>query len=75
MMSEPDWSQIDATEEQVKAWMREQITSNAVARLLAGEPDTVAPRLAWEAHNHFHRPFHIRVLHKWAIDIIGEIDG
>jgi hypothetical protein len=50
-----DWSQQDATKEQIEAWLRQH----------AGEYDS-AILLAWVAHEHFCRPFHINVLQDMA---------
>jgi hypothetical protein len=61
MIDEPDWTQIDPTEDQVREWMREHAAAheNALA-------------LARAAHEHFARPFHIRVLERWALEVWGK---
>lgn len=51
----PDLTQTDATPTQVKEWMKTHAGEHAESRALA-----------WAAHEHFARPFHINVLQDWA---------
>lgn len=60
-MGEPDWTQRDATQEEVKAWMRER-------KEFTSEPNA----LAYAAFNHFARPYHINVMRKLAEEILAE---
>jgi hypothetical protein len=53
-----DWSQQDASNEVIRAWMKEQAAHVADA-----------PALARAAHEHFFRPYHIDVLRKMAAEI------
>ncbi len=52
--SEPDWTQQDASEATITKWMR----ANARGYTLE--------TLAYAAHEHFARPFHIDVMRKFA---------
>jgi hypothetical protein len=57
-VEELDWSQGNPTREQVLEWMRKRA------------PDFSDPvLLAFEAHEHFHRPFHIMVLLAMAVTV------
>jgi hypothetical protein len=69
MNDEPDWSQIDATEEQIKAWMHARVTDVTLESRSAKL--TFAGKLAWEAHEHFRRPFHLAVLRRFACQVLG----
>jgi len=60
---EPDWSQRDPSTQEVKDWMKER--SNTL-KFGDGSID----RLARNAFEHFHRPFHINVLLKWASEMV-----
>jgi hypothetical protein len=72
MTDEPDWSQIDATPEQIQVWMRARIADDAFALWLKVEaPEVLVARLAWEAFQHFHRPYHINRMKAWAAEILG----
>jgi hypothetical protein len=63
MTEEPDWSQRDADRETVLAWMRIHAFDFA-------DPEM----LAFEAHEHFCRPFHILVLRRMAIEAFEETE-
>jgi hypothetical protein len=56
---EPDWSQQDAPDEVIRAWMKEHAKG--------GDAET----LARAAYEHFARPFHLDVLRKMAAEIMA----
>ena len=56
-MSEPDWTETDPSEAEVKAWMKAQDIKDAL-------------ELANKANQHFARPFHITLLRNWAAEIL-----
>jgi hypothetical protein len=59
--AEPDWSQQTPDRETVFTWMRERAPDFRELELLA-----------FEAHEHFHRPYHIMVLLSMAVKVFEE---
>lgn len=60
MADEKDWTQVDATGDEVRAWMREHVLEH-----------TTPTELARAAHEHFARPFHLNVLIDMAEKLYG----
>lgn len=72
MAEKPDWTQRDATPDEIKAWMRDHAAPSKTDPTHAFA--MTAGELAWMAFNHFARPYHLSVMREWAKEVYAEGD-